>query len=442
MINSSVTLKQIYIKDIERVIRDIHEIYMNKDVNPFMAFELCSVEKFRPILEKMLTQSQFYAIQNDAGKIVAVRRLILGEGHHAHIAYFASMGVHPDYRKQGYGNLLKIGLDKIIVKQAPHTKFIKISQESDNAIARYLALRQGWIESFYLPDWLIRTTGKYKNKPYVGERFLFYYLDKKFLKATTIPNKIPPSCLPEEPLKDCGKLEVAAIPYTRVEHVMEVNPEQINETNPVKLKAMLYWTALSVSNIPGKKKLECTVPENNIILISSLANVGFQYQGFRRGGYKLGDKYLNELVFDMSFFNINDAYKIINTCELIDVASKTDYKDKLARLEHCTKHIPANPLAKIIMQNLAYQLVSLLQRQKEKLDFINWKKDMPAFEMIDVFPENHRIFLRSMLNDIKSQGLDEFITLINELISQIETNLAFSLYISEANAHLHTMRKD
>lgn len=325
----------------------LHVIWMQKHVLPFMAFEEMSQEQFKPIFEHMLDKNAVYvAVQND--EIIGVRKI----SYTGHTAYLGAFAVKEGHTNKKLGTqfyevcLKKIAKRKEIIR-------VELSFENDNPIAPILAKKMGFGDpSLRLPDWLQRKTGdeKYRKKWLTGECFVQFLFEVQPITLPQISAPLLPQLNSHSMHFEGKKLPV--ITFTpgekRWDHIQFCMIELLPETDLAVAANFLRQELIRKVNIC--KKIEITTHDEAVIRL--LEKLGCYYRGELIANFKEGDHYYNEAVFDISFFNTDDAI------------AHADFKDYETYLVDChaaiKKDWDANKIDSFFvnfLENLAFQMV-------------------------------------------------------------------------------------
>jgi GNAT superfamily N-acetyltransferase len=361
---------------IRRASRDdfeaLYGLWMQDHINPFMSFELISQDEFKPIFEKLFSDSEIYVIE-EAGKVVAARRMDYGTDDHAHLAEFASFGVDKDHLRKGYGKLFYDFFIAKIKKERADITRIEISQETDNDPALYLALKQGFKVEATFPDWLTRTTGTHKEKWYVGERFLACLLNSN-IKVKSQLVQLPPELPALKQSSGEVKLEVkenkasgylnGKIQATcslssgvrRYDHIQFWNLQLESDCDP--LVAQIILRELAVNASCQCKKIEIFTSDQNTLNI--LSKLGFHCRGEKIASRKIGNEYFNEVGVDLSFFNIEDALRMLKTISEIEAYKRVQVSSLLTscqtKIQAEFKEGNIDEYACLYLENIAFQM--------------------------------------------------------------------------------------
>jgi len=352
----------------------LYEIWMQDHINPFMSFEQMPKDEFRPIFNQMFNDSEIYVIE-DAGTVVAARRMSFCTDEHAHTAEFASFGVHQDHLRKGYGELFYQLFIDLIQTQKKEISRIEISQETDNEPALRLANKMGFTIEATFPDWLPRATGKHNNKWYTGERFCSLLLNPEILK--TIKSNIN-QFVPELPvlrLRDNritieindnkangyldGKLQATCSLSTgvrRYAHIQFWTVQLEAGCDAIAVQAFLRQLAVIVSS--HHKKIEILTSDQNTLDV--LAKMGFHCRGEKIAARKVGDDYYNEVCVDLSFFDIEDAKKMLACANHADsyLTTRISFTLNLCKsaIQQELEDHGIDQYAKLYLENLAFQM--------------------------------------------------------------------------------------
>lgn len=310
----------------------LYEIWMQDHILPFMFFEDMNKNDFYPIFENLLKHCEIYVIESE-GQIIGVRRITYGTGNQSHIAYFGSFGVHKDFCGRGYGKQFYVDCIKHLKDNHPEISRIELTQETDNpSTAAPLSQKFDFHTFGVFPEWQPRETGikSFRGKWPVGERFLEKILispDNNVIDCDVF-KPITPELLVKNPN---GEIDIEVVKH---EDSIEFNMQgtlaaKCNiENGHHRFKHIQFWSLEISDDIEDCKFLLTPLKQTimdaakNIKKIeifsadarvnSLLQELGFHYRAKRTMGIKIGDKYYNTLGSDLSFYNIDDALKILS----------------------------------------------------------------------------------------------------------------------------------
>jgi hypothetical protein len=115
---------------------------------------------------------------------------------------------------------------------------------------------------------------------------------------------------------------------------------------------------LAVSATKQHKKVEIFTSSQQTLEIFS--KLGFHCRGEKIASRKVGNDYFNEVGVDLSFFNINDAKRMLTTINNADlyqlkrVSSVLEVCEKAIQQEYDDKQI--DQYTKIYLENMAFQI--------------------------------------------------------------------------------------
>jgi len=131
-------LRQAVTTDLE----NIFQIYMDPTVNPFMSWEVMSLEEFRPIYQTLLATNALYVYEVDH-TTAAVIRLERRTHRLSHIAYIGGFGVGAHFQNRGLGSrIMKEAISKL---HSEGVKRIELIVEADNPRAISLYEKTGFV---------------------------------------------------------------------------------------------------------------------------------------------------------------------------------------------------------------------------------------------------------------------------------------------------------
>jgi len=359
----------------------LYTIFMQDHVIPFLTFERIPKEQFKPIIEKIMQESEVYVME-DKGKVVATRRIILGQGIHAHSVQFASFGVHQDHLKNGYGTqFFKFLVDKIKTDM-PHVKRIELVQDTDNEPAFHLAKKMGFEIEIIFPDRIRRRTGpeKYTHKWHMGARFKALLIDpllaQQAISAVTlfrprlptlhnnVPNDIRIHINEKNNIAECyyqqKRLGVCTFIQgeRRYEHIAFWSIQLEADCDVLAMQACMRQLFCQV--LPASKKIETYVADPKTLQL--LEMLGFHCRGKKIGSCKINQIYYDEVGLDLGFFDIQAAKELLT--QTVSHKENIEIKEINELLNHChstiQKALAANEIdnyAARYLENMAFQMI-------------------------------------------------------------------------------------
>lgn len=353
--------------------KGMHTIWQQKHILPFMSFEELSLEDFEPIFNNFYTSNKLYVIETN-DKVVAVRRLVYGTGSNAHCVSFCSLGVHEDHLGKGYGSMFYDKLIDMIKEDHPHIKRIELSQETDNpSIAGTLAEKKGFKIFAVFGEWQPRLTGQveYTNKWMAAEKFLELILDPSLesKKSTTFDPALPQLLVTNPPkfdietkdhIKNCWVSKQLMASCTMDDGVRRFAHIQFwsvkIESNCNLQIAEQFLRELALESKKSFKKIEIYSHDPRTIKI--MEQLGFHCRGERTASCLIGEDYFNETGAELSFFNIDNAFEVLNH------SKKQTEPAFINLLATCKSTIKADLLThkvdnygKAYLENLVFQMV-------------------------------------------------------------------------------------
>ncbi|MBN9288037.1 MAG: GNAT family N-acetyltransferase [Gammaproteobacteria bacterium] len=149
---------------------ELHAIYMDKEVNPFLNFEIMSKESFKPIFNELLQSGDLYIYENDT-QIVATCVVMRLKRRAQHVVTLGTLATHPDFQGKGIGTqFIKELINKL---KATGIKRIDLCAEADNpkAISFYQKLGfklEGVLQKYFLRE---------NEDKYIDEHLMAMILD-------------------------------------------------------------------------------------------------------------------------------------------------------------------------------------------------------------------------------------------------------------------------
>lgn len=381
----------------ENDMKAMYEIWQQEHILPFMSFETLSLQEFKPIFDNFFTNNTLYVIEAD-NKVVAVRRLVYWGGQGAHCVSFCSFGVHKEHTGKGYGSMFYDNLIDMIKKNHPQIKRIELSQETDNpSVAGTLAEKKGFKPFATFGEWQPRLTGDpaYTNKWLVAEKFLELIIDPTLdskrsplfepaLPALKITNPLTFNIKITGPTNNCfiqDKLIASCIREDGVRRFDHIQFWSVKlEPDCDLLVAEQFLRELALESKKSFKKIELYSHDPDTIRL--MKNLGFHCRGARTASCKIGENYYNETGAELSFYDINDAYKVLK------LSKNNPDVELLNSVEACHKAIQEDwkntridDYGQIYLENLVFQMVREVHSEalyeKETSPWINLISELP-----------------------------------------------------------------
>lgn len=384
---------------------DIHAIWMQDHIIQYMSFSKMSAEAFKPIYQKLANESTIYVMIDkidDEEKVVAVQRLKFGSGHRAHVAGYYSLGVHQDY--QGRGCATKFNMDFNEIVKNKRMQRVELTQSGGNKIAYHIIDKLAFKKEVHFNEWL------YRGDMNLEERYVYLLIDPNVSEHIANINMafLPmlPAYKPNTKYQiqqndnqyecydsDGKRIGVVCVePGTSVlSHIafVDISVEKTADTNVMADCLREISRQLCEK---GFKKIEAFSYQDSAINV--LQKCGFHYRGEKVASLKIGDQYYNEAGMDLSFFNIEDAKKLLKTLDL------DDYKETKisSKLTECQKKINVQLEEKtfdhymaIYCENLAFQMLrdtlgKYPHYTQDKAPWQNLIENLPA-ELQDCFTD-------------------------------------------------------
>jgi ribosomal protein S18 acetylase RimI-like enzyme len=111
-------------------ITDVHRIYMDERVIPFLGHDPMSLEQFRRVFDGLLAAGGFYVVERE-GRVAGFYRILPFEGRARHVAQLGTLAVDP--RFQGSGLAREMVEGAIGQMKAMGVKRAELQAEADNA---------------------------------------------------------------------------------------------------------------------------------------------------------------------------------------------------------------------------------------------------------------------------------------------------------------------
>jgi putative acetyltransferase len=80
----------------------IYELYMHPEVNPYLLYEMMSLDAFRPIFDDLIKDEVLYLYKEDS-ETLGMCKLIRQKHRNEHILYLGGVAIHPEHFGKGFG---------------------------------------------------------------------------------------------------------------------------------------------------------------------------------------------------------------------------------------------------------------------------------------------------------------------------------------------------
>ena len=132
-------------------IETLYAIYMHETVNPYMGFDVCSMDEFDSIFSGLRSSGDLLVFEQ-ANAIIGVCHVLRREHRLRHVAYLGSLAVHPDFSGQGMGRTILNSVLEMLHGEG--FKRVELFVASDNSRAiglfRSLGFRiEGTLRNFF-----------------------------------------------------------------------------------------------------------------------------------------------------------------------------------------------------------------------------------------------------------------------------------------------------
>ena len=133
-----------YRKATQNDLQFIYDLYMHPQANPYLLYELMTIEDFKPIYDTLLQDGIKYVFEEENGTLIGMFKLFPWTHRSSHIAYLGGLAIHPDYAGKGFG--LKMMKEIIELANQHGYKRIELSVAAENLGAIKLYKKVGFEE--------------------------------------------------------------------------------------------------------------------------------------------------------------------------------------------------------------------------------------------------------------------------------------------------------
>jgi putative acetyltransferase len=122
-------------------IEQVHRIYMDASVIPWLAHDPMDLNAFRAVFAKLLTAENFF-VEEREGAVAAFYRITQYEGRASHVAELGTLAVHPDW--QGRGLAYEMVATALANMKAGGVIRVQLLVEPENTRAIAFYIRMGF----------------------------------------------------------------------------------------------------------------------------------------------------------------------------------------------------------------------------------------------------------------------------------------------------------
>jgi putative acetyltransferase len=111
-------------------IEQVHRIYMDKRVVPYLGYDPMDLEAFRTVFDGLVAAGGFYVVERE-GQVAGFYRITQFEGRARHVALLGTLAVDPKYQGSGLARDMVAGA--IEQMRALGVRRVELQAEADNA---------------------------------------------------------------------------------------------------------------------------------------------------------------------------------------------------------------------------------------------------------------------------------------------------------------------
>ncbi len=143
----------------------IYEIYTDKSVYPFMAFDINGKADFRPVFEMMKRRTHFWIFEDENGPY-GMCTILQDIGRSAHVAYLGALGIKSSMQGKGHGRRTLAKIEEFLIGAGYKTLFFFVEGDNQKGMAFYDAL--GYQRTGSIPQYLKR-----KNEDFYVDEIIY-----------------------------------------------------------------------------------------------------------------------------------------------------------------------------------------------------------------------------------------------------------------------------
>lgn len=146
----------------------LHQLYMDPTINPYLAFDPCTLEEFQPAFEDLMSGGELIICEQD-DSIVASYKLVRRQYRLRHIAYIGTVAVSPEFQNQGLGRRIMDSLLKQLTVEG--FRRIELFVASDNPRGIHFFQSLGFEIEATLKEYFNRN----QEDRYIDEHLMVYW---------------------------------------------------------------------------------------------------------------------------------------------------------------------------------------------------------------------------------------------------------------------------
>lgn len=131
----------------------VYDVYTDKNVYPFMAFDVHNKNEFKPVFKKMQERTYFWIFENET-EPYGICTVTQDIGRSSHCAYLGSFGIKSTMQGKGYGREIIEKVEQSLKDNGYKTMFFYVESDNDKAIGFYKTL--GFEQTGAIPKYFKR----------------------------------------------------------------------------------------------------------------------------------------------------------------------------------------------------------------------------------------------------------------------------------------------
>lgn len=117
-------------------IQSVYDIYMSKEVIPFLGYDPMSLADFEPIYQELLDSNAFFIYELE-GQTVGFYRVSYGAGRSAHVATISTLALNPSHHGKGVANAMLQELFETLKNAGIKRVELRVEADNDRGIQFY-----------------------------------------------------------------------------------------------------------------------------------------------------------------------------------------------------------------------------------------------------------------------------------------------------------------
>ena len=144
----------------------IYRLYMHKDTNPWLLYELMDEASFQPIFYDLISRELLFVFEQD-DKAMGMVKLVPQKFRNSHIIYLGGVAIDPDHSGMGLGRLMLTEAINLATQRGCSRIELTVATINSRAISLYE--KMGFVNEGILHNYTyLASEGKYIDECVMG----------------------------------------------------------------------------------------------------------------------------------------------------------------------------------------------------------------------------------------------------------------------------------